>query len=78
MSANTIYSTAHLPLGWEVTISSGNTDYESVKASQDVGCNDGIIRLRGRMHLGEDFLGQCFGDPKQELHVITQYRNGYV
>ncbi len=39
-----MHSATHLPLGWEVAISSGNTDDECVEASQNVGRDDGVIR----------------------------------
>ena len=70
-----IHSATHLPLRWEVAISSGNADDECVEASQNVGRDDGVIRLRGGVHLGQDFLGECFGDPKQKPHVNMQYPN---
>jgi hypothetical protein len=64
---------AYLPLSGEVTVASGDTVKDTVIVSEVVGSKDGIVRLGGRIHLGQNLLGQSLGNPK-----IKQVRQGNV
>lgn len=58
-------STTNLPLRGEVSEAGRNTHDECVKLGKVCGLEDGIVRLRWRVHLGEDFIGQRLCDPDQ-------------
>jgi len=51
-----------LPLSGEVTEASGYTIKDTIIVSEVIGRNDRIIGLGGRMHLGQDLLGESLGD----------------
>ena len=59
---NIIYT--YLELSGHATIASGDTKNETVVVSEVAGLYDGIVGLGGRMHLGQDFLGESLGNPK--------------
>lgn len=54
---------SNLPLSGHVSIASGNTEEEGVVVDENVRRDDGIVWLRGSMHLGENFLRQRLGNP---------------
>lgn len=59
---------AYLPLAGEVAVTRRDTEDEGVELGELVGLDYGIIRLRGGVHLGEDFLGEGLSDPG-EKHI---------
>lgn len=53
----------HLPLGREVTVTSGDTDQERVVGLEDVGGDDRDFSALGRrIHFGQNILRQCLSD----------------
>jgi hypothetical protein len=65
---------AYLPLSGEVTIASGDTDNETIIVSEVVGSKDRIVGLGGRIHLGQDLLGESLGNPRV-INKSSQTRN---
>ena len=59
----------HLPLSREVTVTSGDTEEDGIELGKFVGAKDGIVGLRGRIHLGQHFLREGLGDPDDQ-HLI--------
>ena len=55
----------YLPLSGEVSETRRDTHDECVKVGEFCGLENGIVRLRGRVHLGEDFIRQRLCDPDQ-------------
>lgn len=51
-----------LPLGWEVTVSSWDTEEESVILSQGLGGSDRVVGLWWSMHFLEDLRGKRLWD----------------
>jgi hypothetical protein len=63
---------AHLPLAGEVAITSGDTHDEGVEGGERVGVDDRVVRLRGRVHLREDFLRQSLRDSSRKSTTATR------
>ena len=52
----------YLPLCWEVTVTSGDTEQVCVEGGELLGGDDFVIGFRRGVHLGQDFLRECLGD----------------
>lgn len=57
---------AYLPLAGEVAVTCRDTEDEGVELREVVGLDYGVIRLRGGMHLGEDFLREGLSNPGEK------------
>lgn len=51
-----------LPLGWEVTVSGGDTEYDGVVWLEVLGLGDGVVGFGRGVHFGEDFFGEGLCD----------------
>lgn len=58
-----MYVRAYLELGGHGTEASGDAKDESIEVGELEGCDDGIVGLGGRMHLGQDLLGKSLRNP---------------
>jgi hypothetical protein len=71
----------HLPLSREVTVTSGDTEEEGIELAKVLGMKDGIVGLRGRIHLGQDFLREGLLNPNDQNMIRDQSlrleRNAY-
>lgn len=56
----------HFPLRGEVTVTSGDTEEEGIELAKVLGMKDGIVGLRGRIHLGQDFLREGLLNPDDQ------------
>lgn len=59
----------HLPLSWEVTVTSGDTEEDGIEIAKVVGVKDGMVGLRGRIHLGQNLLREGLRNPDDQ-HLI--------
>ena len=50
----------------EVTVTSGDTKEDGIEVAKVVGGKDGVVGLRGRMHLGQDFGRKGLGNPDDQ------------
>lgn len=51
-----------LPLCREVTVAGGNTEEDGIVLQEIIGLNDGVGRLGGSVHLGQNLVGESLGD----------------
>lgn len=51
-----------LPLSRKVTVASGDTEEDGIVLQEVVGPSNGVGRLGGGVHLGQNFLGESLGD----------------
>jgi hypothetical protein len=75
---------AYLPLSGEVTVAGGDTENETIIVSEVVGSKDRIVGLGGRIHLGQDLLGESLGNPtsinksSQKCPIALPMRGGVL
>jgi hypothetical protein len=67
---------AHLPLAGVGSVTRRNAHDEGVECGELVSVNNGVVGLRGRVHLREDFLRQNLGNPRTRqsttaTHLVT-------
>lgn len=53
----------YLPLTWEVTVTSGNADQESIVRGKNLWGDDGVVGFGGGVELLEDLIGERLRDP---------------
>lgn len=59
----------YLPLGGEVTVTSGNTKDEPIELGELFCSDDGVVGLGGCVHLAEDVLRESLRNPGGEETV---------
>ena len=69
--------TTHLPLSREVTVASGDTEEDGIELGEVIGVKDGIVGLGGRIHLGQDFLRECLGNPDNQSSIRQRGRDDW-
>jgi len=65
----------HLPLGWEVTETSGDAEEEGVIRGEDLRGDDGVFGFSRGVHLGEDLGGEGLRD---SFGALVLKANGVV
>lgn len=58
-----------LPLGREVAEARGDAEEDRVVVKERLGLDDGVVRLGGRVHRGEDFVREGLGDSGDGLAI---------
>lgn len=53
----------YLPLSGHRAITGGHTEEESVEFGEDIGRDDGVVRLGGSVHLLQNLLREGLRDP---------------
>lgn len=58
---------AYLPLSRVVAVSGGNAAKEAIILGKLCGGDDGVVGLRGGVHLGQNLFRESLGDPSGEM-----------
>lgn len=58
-----------LPLSREVTVTGGDTEEDGIVLQKGGGLNNGVVRLGGGVHLGENLLRESLTDPRWKLSI---------
>jgi len=62
----------HLPLRGHVAVPGRDTEQERVEGSEDGWCDDGVVGLGRRIHLGENLLAQCLSDSVEASATVEK------